>query len=295
MVLLALLVIPLACGMLVVLAALRYPRVAGAPHLGDVRIGEVVRTHGGLRRLLQRRLDPIAATGLALTVSLVLIVGAGILIGLFAYLVRTETGLVRFDARVGQWGVDHATSFTTDLVELLTHLGDTGVVLVLAGLLAVVEYVRMPSRWIVPFLGLVVLGQVLVTNGLKEMLDRVRPEFNPVAATLGPSFPSGHSALAAAFFAAAALLLGRGRGPTARAFLAGGAVAIAVTVACTRVLLGVHWMSDVMAGLALGWAWFAVCSIAFGGRLLTFGRPVEVAEREASSPLRAAYMSKTRP
>jgi hypothetical protein len=41
----------------------------------------------------------------------------------------------------------------------------------------------------------------------------------------------------------------------------------------------VHWFSDVLGGLALGWAWFALCSIAFGGRLLRFGAPVEIAER----------------
>ena len=46
-------------------------------------------------------------------------------------------------------------------------------------------------------------------------------------------------------------------------------------IAATRVLLDVHWLSDVVAGLALGWAWFAVCAIAFGGRLLRFGAPAE--------------------
>ena len=46
----------------------------------------------------------------------------------------------------------------------------------------------------------------------------------------------------------------------------------------TRVLLGVHWLTDVIAGLAMGWAWFAMSSIAFGGRVLRFGRPVEIAE-----------------
>ena len=42
-------------------------------------------------------------------------------------------------------------------------------------------------------------------------------------------------------------------------------------VAGSRVLLDVHWLSDVIAGLALGSAWFSVCVVAFGGRLLECG------------------------
>jgi membrane-associated phospholipid phosphatase len=120
------------------------------------------------------------------------------------------------------------------------------------------------------------------------VLDRVRPAFNPVAETLGPSFPSGHSALAAAFFSAAALVTSRGRPPRQRALIVGAAAAIAAGVACSRVMLGVHWFSDVVAGVLLGWAWFAVCSIAFGGRMLRFGAPVKeaahVAEAEQDEP-----------
>ena len=99
--------------------------------------------------------------------------------------------------------------------------------------------------------------------------------------SLGPSFPSGHSATAAALYAAVALVLARGRSPRTRALLAGGAAGIAVGVACSRVMLGVHWLSDVIAGLAFGWAWFSVCAIGFGGRFLRFGAPVEKAERVA--------------
>ena len=141
-----------------------------------------------------------------------------------------------------------------------------------AVVLAAVEWLRTRSNWIVPYLVVVIAGNSALTLAVKDLVDRVRPTLNPVAATLGPSFPSGHSSTAAALYAAAALLLGRRRGHTARALLAGGAVAIAVAVACSRVLLDVHWLSDVIAGLTLGWAWFAVCSIAFGGRLLRSGR-----------------------
>ena len=56
-----------------------------------------------------------------------------------------------------------------------------------------------------------IVGQNVLTRTIKELADRVRPDLNPIAETLGPSFPSGHSATAAAFYAAAALVLGRGR------------------------------------------------------------------------------------
>ncbi len=103
----------------------------------------------------------------------------------------------------------------------------------------------MPNRWIPVFLLTVLLGEVVLVNTIKELLDRVRPTFNPIAETLGPSFPSGHSATAAAFYAAVALVLARRRSPRARALLAGAAVAVAIGVAASRVLLGVHWLSDV--------------------------------------------------
>jgi membrane-associated phospholipid phosphatase len=80
------------------------------------------------------------------------------------------------------------------------------------------------------------------------------------------------------------LLAGRRRSAQVRAALVGLAVAVAVAVACSRVLLDLHWVSDVVAGLALGWGWFAVCAIAFGGSLLRLGAPVEEAAQVGEPP-----------
>ncbi len=244
-------------------------------------VGREIGHHSRLRRTLERRLDPAVATGLALTIALGLIVLAGIVLGLLAYLVRTDSQLIDIDASVAQWGADHAGPATERGLELITQLGETWLAVVLAIVVGVIGHLRRPSRWIPVFLLTVLVGQWLLTNGIKELLDRVRPTLNPIAETLGPSFPSGHTTTAAAIWAAAALVLGRGMPRHGRAVLAGGAVGIAVAVACTRVFLDVHWLTDVIAGLFLGWAWFAVCSIAFGGRILRFGAPAEEAMHEA--------------
>ena len=53
----------------------------------------------------------------------------------------------------------------------------------------------------------------------------------------------------------------------------GSAVGLALAVAASRVLLDVHWLSDVVAGVLLGWAWFSLCAIVFGSRVLRVRAP----------------------
>jgi undecaprenyl-diphosphatase len=235
-----------------------------------------------------RRIDPEAATGLALTAALAVIVLAGVLLGVLALLVRGHGEVVRVDSSIERWGHDHATGFSTDVLNAITHVGEPTVVIALAVLVGVVDTFRTRSRWVIPFLALVVAGNGLVTTSVKELVDRARPTLNPIAHTLGPSFPSGHSSWSAAFFAATALLAMRGRGRRTQTIIVGACTAAAVSIAATRVLLGAHWLSDVIAGLALGSAWFCVCAIAFGGRLLRFGAPADKADQSERTGALAA-------
>ena len=252
------------------------PRVAR--HSAEAVADEIVAERGP-RHFLAARTNPAVATGLLLTVALGFVLVGGLILGALAYLTRSRSELVTVDSDISQWVNDNSSRFVHDALTVITQLGSTTFVIVAAIVLTIVEMRRRPSKWIIPFLLAVMVGEGVLTNLVKELLARARPTLNPTAHLLGPSFPSGHTATAAAFWAAAALLLGRGRSQRAHALLAGGAVAIAIAVACSRVFLDVHWFSDVLGGLALGWGWFAVCSIAFGGRLLRFGAPVEIAER----------------
>lgn len=265
-------------------AAWRYPRsVPGGASARVVAemVGEMASHHDRLRAFLRRRRDPVAATGLALTVAFGIVVVGGVVISSLAYLVRSHPAALEMDAGAARWGFRNATPTTDAVLQRVTDLGDGTVVILLAILLAVGETFRVRSRWVIPFVLAVTLGNHVATVLVKDLADRARPTLNPIAETLGPSFPSGHSSTAAAFYACAALLIGRRRGHVTRALLVAGAVGIAVAVASTRVLLDVHWLSDVLAGLALGWAWFALCSIAFGGRLLRFGATAERATEAA--------------
>jgi membrane-associated phospholipid phosphatase len=256
---------------------------AGPPSAREAarEAGEAVRRRHGP---LAARLDPAVATGLALTLAGVAIVIGGVLVGVLAYLVRRHGELVEIDRSVARWGRDHGTPFSDWCLNAVTHLGEPRVVIALAALLAIEETIRTRSRWVVPFVAVVVAGNGVLTTLVKQLADRVRPEFDPIAATLGPSFPSGHSSWSMAFWAAAALLLSQGRPRNVRVAIFAAAAALIVLVAGSRVLLSVHWLSDVLAGLALGAAWFSVCAIAFGGRVLRFGAAAETAEREAARP-----------
>lgn len=255
-----------------------------APRAAPPAIRREVRAHTGFAAFLRSRVDPVPATGLALTLALALVLGGAIAIGALLVMVQHNAGLAHLDLRATRWGHANATSGSTQFLRNVSQLGGTPVMIGVALVAAIAEYVRTRTRAIFGFMTVVVLGQVIVTNLTKILVDRSRPpKIYHLTGFSGASFPSGHAATAAATFAAVALLLGRGRSQRAKGFLAAGAAAIAVGVATTRVLLGVHWLTDVIAGLAIGWAWFAISSIAFGGSVLAFGRPVEVATQAAET------------
>jgi membrane-associated phospholipid phosphatase len=245
-------------------------------------IGREVRRRGRLAWFIRARVDPATATGLALTIALAVVVIGGAAVGVLVYMVRAHTGLVVVDGRLAVWEATHATGLSTAVLRAITQLGATVTIVAVTVLAGAWEYRRFPSRAVALFLGLVVVGQSVIANLIKLGVDRVRPGVDPLTLFSGSSFPSGHATAAAACYAAIALLAGRHRSPRERSILAGAAAGIAVAVATSRVLLGVHWLTDVLAGLALGWGWLALCTIAFGGRILRFGDLAQT--RRTSTP-----------
>jgi len=247
----------------------------------DQATAEAVAQHSWLRRFLLSRRDATKATGLLLTIAVLGIAVFIVAVGSLLEMVNTHQGFARWDDAAARFGARHATPDTTSLLKAVTTLGASWFTYVVVGVVGIVIAIRSRRISVLAFLATTVVAVVLVNNLVKLLVDRKRPDIARLIGAHGSSFPSGHSAMAAGCYAALALVLGVGRSRRTRIILAGVAIVIAVAVASSRVLLGVHWLTDVLAGLAVGWACFALCSIAFGGRVLRFGEPVEQAQDTA--------------
>jgi undecaprenyl-diphosphatase len=106
------------------------------------------------------------------------------------------------------------------------------------------------------------LGELASTTAVKDLLARPRPTLlDPVAHGAGFSFPSGHSAGSAAVYGALVVLVAPRAGRWARALLLAAGALLICAVAASRVLLGVHYPSDVAAGVLLGVAWVGVAAL----------------------------------
>lgn len=209
--------------------------------------------------------------------ALVAVVAAAATVGWILSTVDGDGGFARLDQSLAEWGSGHATPLSTSTLKSVTLLGDTVILLAVMSVLGVVAMWKRPgTNWsILGFLLTVGVGVSLVNNGLKWLVMRDRPDVEHLVASGGSSFPSGHSATAAACWAAIALVVAGRLRLGIRRFSAAAAVAIAVLVAASRVMLGVHWLTDAIAGLVIGWTWFFVVALIFGGRIQRFGAPAE--------------------
>ncbi|ELZ30415.1 pap2 superfamily protein [Halogeometricum pallidum JCM 14848] len=141
---------------------------------------------------------------------------------------------------------------------VLTHLGNPWVCLFTVSFAYVVgdrAGIARPSSAFVLALG---LGAVGLTVGLKAFFALPRP---PGAAETGYGFPSGHAIGTTVFWGGAALLADAGR----RRVRLGVATAVVAVVAVSRVVLGVHYLADVIAGVAVGGLFVAAAAAAGPG------------------------------
>jgi len=149
------------------------------------------------------------------------------------------------------------------LLEMVRDVTALGGVLLrnLFALAAVVALLFLKLRREAALLALTVMSAWLVNSGLKLLVGRARPEIVPhLTEAGGNSFPSGHSFNSAVVYIAMALAFAAlSKRESVRHTIVASAVLGSVAIAWTRVWLGVHWPSDVIAGWlgGAGWAFLA--------------------------------------
>ncbi|MBS1839075.1 MAG: phosphatase PAP2 family protein [Actinobacteria bacterium] len=175
------------------------------------------------------------------------------------FAVEADGPVVRADRRILGWVLDHRSAALTAAMRGVTVLGDVRVI-VLVGAVAVAWLVASHRRDLAVVLVVSSTGTWLLVNAVKRLVERPRPpQAVRLVAAGGWSFPSGHAGQAAAMYLAVGLLgwlVLRSRSARWTALVT--AVLLAGAVGISRVYLGVHWSSDVVAGWSLGSAWFLV-------------------------------------
>jgi membrane-associated phospholipid phosphatase len=243
--------------------------------------------HGWLRGFLQARLEPKAYLGLHLTVGLILGAAGIWIFGAVLDALLDNATMVKWDIATDAFIHAHMTPSILRVVAATTQFGGPIVMGVLGAVGAIVVW-RAGRRvvlvgWIAAF-----AGGAIIDQALKMAIHRSRPSYGAAFVQAGSySFPSGH---------AMGSMIGYGmliwtlfvfwhprRAWRVVTYLLAALLVLAIGV--SRILLGVHYPSDIVGGWAAALVWLAVC---ITGVRVAWHRHAEIETPEAMATLAAA-------
>ncbi len=212
---------------------------------------------GGLPRFDLRRLDPRERYGLRVTLLAVAIALVAVPFSTLVFQVVGEGSLTELDGRLADDMNDvvHGTPGAVGALQLVSWLGRA---VWLAAVVAAGAWLlwRTGRRRLAAFLVVTAVGGGIVNTAVKIAVDRPRPVVDhPVATAFGKSFPSGHSMASTVCYGALVASFLPSVPRRARAATVGATALLVLAIGCSRLLLGVHFLSDVVGGYVLGTAW----------------------------------------
>ncbi|GAO35504.1 PA-phosphatase [Sulfuricella sp. T08] len=214
-----------------------------------------------LRKLVASLLDPTQPE------SRTLLILAGLLIvaawGFFGVLedVLTRDPLVLIDSSTYHFLQSLRTPFGDAIMIALTELGDAAVTLLVVSAALIwllAQRAWRPAAYLLAAVGFAAALTVAIKAGLR--LPRPTPLYQGINAF---SFPSGHATMSIVSYGFLAVLAARELPARGRLAVLTATFLLVILIAFSRLYLGAHWLSDVLAGLAFGTAWLALLGIAY--------------------------------
>ena len=201
----------------------------------------------------------LSPRGLAIAGWIALVVALWLFVAL-AWDVHTHQSIVLVDAKVATWLHRHGSPRLTRIMMWVTTLNSTVAIAAWSVIFALVLARLREWYWMLTVF-LTVAGGLALNAALKDAFERARPHFDDPWVTLSSySFPSGHTAGATLFYGVlAAFAVSRLRDWHARIACVVMAALLVAFVAFSRVYLGAHYLSDVMAATCSSTVWLVLC------------------------------------
>ena len=243
----------------------------------------------GLRAAGMRANTFYTTVGIFLIVGVVIAIGGTLAFAKVGEWVQ-EGGTQKYDVAILQWLHAHNTPLLTQMAVELTYLG-TGTVVFMIVAVAALFLWHTQHKHSARLLLASVAGNIILNGMLKLVFHRDRPTvFEWQTTAVSSSFPSGHAMSATVCYGTVAYLVMRlQKHHWSRALTGTGAVILIFLICATRLYLGVHYPSDVIAGIIVGLAWAAFCMATLEASLVIARRraPATVVE-ERRAPTEVA-------
>jgi membrane-associated phospholipid phosphatase len=167
--------------------------------------------------------------------------------------------IAAFDEKVYFLVRYYASPFLDKLMLAVTFLGNRQFI-VFPGIGIMIYYLFIrPHRWYSIKIPAVALGSISTNLLLKELYDRARPTVNPMIEASGLSFPSGHAMFNLSFYGLLIFLIWKEvKDPILKVVLSSLLFLLIILIGISRIYLGVHYASDVLAGFAAGFLWLII-------------------------------------
>ena len=194
-----------------------------------------------------------------LALGLLVFVGMTVILGAIAEYVVTGRPLILLDQHLSAWIGRNRTPQLTTFFIVVTALGSTAVACVIAAVVGVYLLRRRQLHWFAA-ITLTIFGGMTLNRLLKLAFQRARPQLDdPIRTFAGYSFPSGHTVTATVVYGAVALFLfTQVKTFRARVIVISAASLLIMLVGFSRIYLGAHYLTDVLAAIAEGVAWISL-------------------------------------